>query len=218
MGGKREKVQAEVIWNKVNEELRLEGEPVLQYTLSWPEIRGGGAGGRWINRYYTRLAKSWQLRWQREVYWKACIALADCRACARPFAAWTGKLEGAVTLWENGILSLCMEGEEIRGDGRPCRVKWGDVWKVREGTPFTAREWFGGRKGAKKKVLEQVLEQGREKKTAGTCFLDRDWEEKGRRMLSLEGYWLTGDGAQIAFPQSTIAPPAEGAPVFQVRL
>jgi len=216
MGRKCEKSRLEVVWNEKTEELRLEGEPVLRYTLSWPELRGGGAGGRWINRYYAHLAKSWQLRWRREVYWKACIALADCRACARPFTAWTGTLEGTVTLMENGLLSLCMEGEEIRGNGRPCRVKWGDVWKVREGTPLTPWEWFGGRRGIRKKAMAQVLEQGREKQGEGACFLDHNWEEKGRRTLSLEEYWLTGEGAQIAFPQSTIAPPAEGTPVFQI--
>jgi len=31
---------------------------------------------------------------------------AGRRAAARPFTPWTGKLEGEVTLWEDGLLSL----------------------------------------------------------------------------------------------------------------
>ena len=48
--------QARVIWEEAAETLTLQGEPVLKYTLSWPRIEDGGLGGRWISRYYARLA------------------------------------------------------------------------------------------------------------------------------------------------------------------
>ena len=73
----------QVDWQEERCTLTLEGEPVLKYVLSWPQVRGGGLGGRWISRYYDWLARAWRLRWQREVYWKACIQLADRRAAAR---------------------------------------------------------------------------------------------------------------------------------------
>ena len=56
----------QVDWQEERCTLTLEGEPVLEYVLSWPQVRGGGLGGRWISRYYARLARAWRLRWQRE--------------------------------------------------------------------------------------------------------------------------------------------------------
>ena len=81
---KKEPEAPQVLWHEENRTLTLEGEPVLDYALSWPELADAGRGGRRISRYYARLAQSWRLRWQREVYWKACIQLADRRAAARP--------------------------------------------------------------------------------------------------------------------------------------
>ena len=88
--------QARVIWEETAETLTLQGEPVLKYTLSWPRIEDGGLGGRWISRYYARLAGQWRQRWEREVYWAACLELAARREAARPFTPWSG--EGSIKL------------------------------------------------------------------------------------------------------------------------
>ena len=46
-----------VIWESEERTLTLEGEPVLEFSLSWPCVEGGGLGGRWIGRYYAWLAR-----------------------------------------------------------------------------------------------------------------------------------------------------------------
>ena len=139
--------QARVIWEAAAETLTLQGEPVLKYTLSWPRIEDGGLGGRWISRYYARLAGRWRQRWEREVYWAACLELAARREAARPFTPWSGELTGETALLQDGVLSLRFFGAEVRGDGRPARVRWGDVWNVREGAPKPLGSLFQGEKG-----------------------------------------------------------------------
>ena len=84
-----------VVWSSEERALTLEGEPVLKYSLSWPRVEGAGLGGRWISRYYARLADRWRRRWEREVYWPACLELAARREAARPFTPWTGELSGS---------------------------------------------------------------------------------------------------------------------------
>ena len=49
-------VEVRVIWEEERRSLTLEGEPVLEYALSWPRVEGAGLGGKWISRYYVRLA------------------------------------------------------------------------------------------------------------------------------------------------------------------
>ena len=205
-----------VVWRKEEHTLTLQDEPVLTYCLVWPELERAGLGGRWINRYYVHLAKSWRLRWQRDVYWQACIELAQCRAASRVFTPWSGKLEGEVALWQDGLLSLRLRGEETRGDGRPNRVQWGDVWKVREGAPCQLKELVPKNRGWKRKIVEQIAAFGAARRAEGTCFLDGDWEGELAKHLPIHDFCLTEQGAELAFGQCVIAPAVEGNPVFCV--
>lgn len=205
-----------VVWQGEVRTLTLGGEPALSYSLIWPQVTGAGWGGKRISRYYTRLAGAWRLRWQRELYWKACVDLAGKRAASRPFTPWACRMEGEVTFLGDGLLSLRMKGEEIRGDGKASRVQWGDTWKVREGAPCLPGELFGEKKGWKRRLLTQITAQGRTRQGTGDWFPDPDWEQKLRRALPEDGICLVEEGVEVAFPQCTIAPAAEGTPVFTV--
>lgn len=207
-----------VVWETEARALTLEGEPVLKYSLSRPRIEGGGLGGRWISRYYARLAQSWRRRWEREVYWRACLDLAAHRERSRPFTPWTGELTGETVLLRDGTLSLRFFGCEVRGDGRPARVRWGDVWSLREGAPRPLKELFPGKKGWKRGLWRAIVRQGEERRQAGDCFLDPDWAQRAKRTRPLRGWCLTGEGVEVSIPQCVAAPAAEGCPVFTVSL
>ena len=208
----------QVSWQEVHRILTLEGEPVLEYTLSWPEVSGAGLGGRWITRYYARLARSWRERWEREVNWKACLELGERRERARPFTPWQGELRGEVALLEGGLLSLRFTGWETRGDGRPNRVRWGDVWKVRQGAPCPLKALVGKKRGWKRRLCEELVRQGEGRRAGGDLFLDGDWTQKAQAARPLEGWCLTQDGIEVSLPQAAAAPAAEGCPVFTLTL
>ena len=210
--------EVQVVWREEKRTLVLEGEPVLTYSLSWPQVEGGGLGGRWISRYYSNLAKSWRRRWEREVYWAACLALAARRETARPFTPWSGELAGETALLRDGVLSLRFQGCEVRGDGRPARVRWGDVWTVREGAPKLLRSLFRGEKGGKGRLWRAIVRQGEERRRAGDCFLDGDWPQKAKKARPLQGWCLTEEGVEVALPQCAAAPAVEGCPVFILPL
>ena len=143
-----------------------------------------------------------------------------CRppAAARPFTPWQAELKGELTHLAGGLLSLRLEGVEIRGDGKPCRVRWGDTWKLREGAPCPLRELFQGEKGWKRRILTHILQQGNARRAAGDCLLDPGWERPARKNLPQWDYCLNQETAEFAYPQCVIAPAAEGTPVFQVPL
>ncbi len=214
----KERGEPAVVWREERRILTLEGEPVLEYSLSWPRIEGAGLGGRWIDRYYARLANRWKRRWEREVYWQACLELAARRGGARPFTPWKGELAGETALLRDGMLSLRFRGQEVRGDGRPARVQWGDVWKLREGSPEPLRSLFQGERGWKKRLWQSVLQQGEARRQAGDCFLDGSWPQKAQKARPLRGWCLTEKGVEIALPQCAASPAAEGCPVFTIAL
>ena len=214
----KEGQKVEVVWEREERALVLEGEPVLEYILSWPRVEGGGLGGRWIGRYYAHLAERWRERWEREVYWRACLELAARREAARPFSPWYGELTGETALLQDGVLSLRFFGAEVRGDGRPARVRWGDVWTVREGTPKPLGALFAGKRGWKARLWQYIADQGETRRQSGDCFLDGDWLKKAKAARPLRSWCLTEDGVELTLPQCSAAPAAEGCPVFTVPL
>ena len=213
---KKEPEAPQVLWHEENRTLTLEGEPVLDYALSWPELADAGRGGRRISRYYARLAQSWRLRWQRELYWRACLALSQHRAASRPFQPWHACLRGEVTAQEEDLLSLRLEGEEVCGGSRACRACFGDVWRLCDGAPCSLKEVLGGQRRWKRPLLSQLTELGDSRRAAGDCFLDPDWAQKARRLLPEENFCLLPGGLELFFPQCTIAPAAEGVVCFRM--
>ena len=208
--------EAAVRWSEERRRLTLEGEGVLEYVLRWPQVEGAGLGGRWISAYYRRLAGSWRRRWEREVYLQACLDLVRCREESRPFTPWRGELTGEVALLRDGLLSLRLCGWESRGARPPSRVRWGDVWRVRQGAPCPLGELMAGRRGWRRRLWAALAGQGEARRRGGDCFLDPDWLKKARAARPLKDYCLTEEGVELALPQCAAAPAAEGCPVFTI--
>lgn len=212
----KEQGEVQVVWREERRSLTLEGEPVLEYALCWPQVEQAGLGGKWISGYYARMARRWRRRWEREVYWLACLELAARREEAKPFAPWSGELRGETVLLRDGVLSLRFFGSEVRGDGRPARVRWGDVWNLREGAPKPLRALFEQKRGWKNRLWRRLLQQGEERRQAGDCFLDGDWRQKAKKARPLRDWCLTEEGVEVSLPQCAASPAAEGCPVFTV--
>lgn len=186
----------EVRWLEEEKTLTLTGEPVLACRYVWPET-----GHKKLDRYYRRVKAQWQLRWERTLYWDACLDLAEKRERSRPFEPWTARLLGETTYQDERLLSLYIEARERRGDGRTVYGRSGDIWEVRTGAPVGV-----SRRGRK------ALWSGLRRMEEGV--LDPDWEEKLGRFFSEKNVCLRPEGLEIWFPQCTIAPAAEGLPTF----
>lgn len=199
-------------------EMTLEGECVLSCVLTFPELMGTWKGIPAINRYYSHAADQWRRRWERELYCRACLDLADRRAHGRPFRVWQAELDTKITLQENGLLSLWQEGREYCGYDRPLLLRRGDTWSLAEGAPLALSAFFPKERRWKKRVLEQLKEQMRGCLEAGESLLDADCVKRLRREFVPDNYWLTGEGAQVFFPMCTIASGGEGIPAFSVSL
>ena len=178
-----EKKQADwaVLWQEERQTLSLQGEPVLEYALVRPQIRDGGRGGRRLDRYYQHLAEVWRRRWSRALYWHACLDLARCREQSRPFHPWQAHLEGRVLFQDQDSLSIRLDAEEVHGDGRPLRVRMGDVWSLPEGVPLPAGACFPGDRRWWLHLTRKLREQGEVRRAAGDCFLDPDFGPRLRQ-------------------------------------
>ena len=199
-------------------EMTLEGECVLNCALTCPELMGTWKGIKAINRYYKHVANVWRRRWEREVYCRACLDLADRRAQGRPFRVWQAELETNITLQENGMLSLWQEGRECCGYDRPLLLRRGDTWSLAEGVPRPLASFYPKRRRWKRAVLEQVKEQVRDSLATGESLLDADCIKRLYREFRPDHYYLIGERSQVFFPMYTIASGGEGIPSFSVTL
>ena len=213
---KRKGSQPSVAWTEEARQLTLCGEPVLSYRLCCPQVLGGGPGGARITRYYARLAAAWRERWEKALYWRACLALAWCGEHGLPFRPWSAELSGSVTALEGGLLSLRLDGTEIWGDGRPLRGSWGDVWELPGGTPCPLSRLVGRGRRCRAALAGQAVQVGNSRRAAGDCFLDQGWEAALYRQLRHLSFCLTPEGIELLLPQCAAAPAAEGVVTLSV--
>lgn len=199
-------------------EMTLEGECVMHCVLTRPVLTGTWKGLRAINRCYSHAADNWCRRWERELYCMACLDLANRRAQGRPFRVWKAELETRITLQENGLLSLWQEGRECRGYDRPLFLRRGDTWSLAEGAPRPLASFYHKERRWKKRLIQQLEKQVRERLASGESLLDPDCTKRLGREFDRENFYLTADGIQVFFPLYALAPGAEGIPVFTVPL
>lgn len=205
-----------VTWNEKNRTLSMDEEPILVYELRCPKLEGKTGRTRRIDRYYRKMETIWEKRWQGQLYARACAELNARRAASRQFDPWRCRLTGEVTLEDGMQLALRMEVQEIYGDGKPCLLRWGEIWDLENGAPVTVRALWGRKENWRREVHRQIREQINRRQASGECFFDRGWEEELPKLLRRIEPGSTEQGLEIYLPQGAIAPSVEGVPTFTV--
>lgn len=193
-----------------------EGEPVLRFIP--PEVRlpEGMAGLGRVERYYRRVAEQWRRRWEGEVYQRACAAAREARAGSRPFTPWQAGLTQTTACQSDACLSLYLDAWEDGGARRRAVVRQGDTWTLPKGFPLPLRAFFPGRRW-RGRVLEQIARQIEARLSTGESCFYADWARRLPRCFDPERFYCTQEGPVVFFPLYTIAPYAEGIPIFPLE-
>jgi len=202
-----------ITWTQEERVLEYREEPVLRWHIAIPVF--SGPGERRLNRFYRAVARRWSTHWEKAVFPMACADLDTRRSRSRPFTVWEGQLSGRVELHTGQLVSLCMTARENRA-GKRGEVFWGDVWTLPGAVPLSPAQVLSVRRRGRRELREQLSQQGEQLARTGQCLLDADWARKLPRFLHPEDLWLTEKGLCIPFPQGSIAPMAEGTPVFSL--
>lgn len=202
-------------WKRV---LTWEDEPVLTLELRWPRLPEEGPGLRRVDRYYRREADQWRARWEGPLYEQAKAAAQAARARSHPFRPWEAALDYHVTLRQDGLLSLYTDAYEYAGGAHGVTVRRGGAWELPSGAVRTLRSCFPPRCRWRRLALEQVARQIEARLASGESWFDADWREKLPRAFDPERFYLTEEGPAVFFPLYSIAPYAEGIPVFPLTL
>lgn len=201
------------LWNNEEYTKTLCGEPVLTLCFEGPMAAGRLHPG--IVRYYGRMYRMWKQRWEGELYLRACADLAVRRERAKPFYPWKASLSGAVKWDRDGLLSVALLAQETGGDRRTLEYRWGDTWRRRDGAPVPLCELLGEKNMS---WLRQQLEQTVHESCRQGLGLDDELRRPLRRWFSPERVVLSDSGLEVYYPQCTLGPAVEGAPIFCLSL
>lgn len=206
-------IEAE-IWTQV---LKYEEEPVLSLSLRWPKLPDSRASFRRIDRYYRQVSEMWKARWSTILYRRACEAVAAARAQSRPFRPWEAGMDYVLTYRQNGLLSLYLTLHEYTGGAHGITTRCGDTWEICSGTPRSLYSFFPPRSHPKRILLAEAARQVDRRVSSGESLYYSDWEQRLSADFSPERFYLTQEGELALFyPLYTLAPYAEGIPVFTI--
>ena len=196
--------------------LSWEGEPVLSLSLRTPRLAGEGAAVRRINRCYEKMARLWQDRWEGPLYQQACAAAQADRAAQRPVRPWQAQLDFTVTLLEGELLSLYFDIYEYAGGAHGMTQRQGDTWQIPAGAPRTLASFYPPRSRWRRQALTQLHRQAARNAEGGESLYYEDWPQRLTACFDPDRFYLTPQGIDLFYPLYTIAPYAEGIPVFQL--
>lgn len=200
-------------WKRV---LEWEGEPVLSLCLQYPGVPGDAPGLRRVDRYYQRLAQHWRARWEGPLYLQARACAQALRERSRPFQPWEARLTYHITCQTETMLSLYTDAYEYAGGAHGLTTRRGDAWDLPAGLPRTLASFFPPRCPWRRLVLEQVERDIRRRLDTGESWFEPDWQRLAVREFDPERFYCTPEGPQVFYPLYSIAPYAEGIPVFPI--
>ena len=199
------------MWRDIcwKETLNWEGEPALALDLAVPlpveEDRGGVRMGRWC----ARLAAVWYRRWTGPLFRRACAALEEARASARPFWPWSAGLTWNLTHEDEEVCSLWLEGRERQGRGAPIVLRTAMTWTRRDGFPVALSQCLPAAEDWRGAVLARV-EAGLEAMRREGVSLRRDAKARAEKTLDPGRFFLGPEGPTLYYPMGALGPNSSG--------
>lgn len=195
-------------------EWTVDGIPVLSAVVSVPQpIPVSDRLSRRIFRYYQAQCRAYLKYCQRDLFPQARSAYQAALAISAPFPLFRAELTYQITFQDTHFLSLYTQSTESDGE-RVWRLRRGDTWDLAGGYPVPLSDFFPPHSPWKRQIAEQAAEEIRKQEAAGIAQYDvHRWQEL-RRRFNPQNYYLTPEGPAVFFSMCTIAPAAEGIPVF----
>jgi hypothetical protein len=190
--------------------------PVLTAELSLPRPVGeSGRTFRRLDRYYQLYARSYLRYCERWLFPQSEEACRLAMETSAPLPQDSARLFYHVTCNGGGVLSLYTESAETCG-GRTERRRQGDTWDLLTGYPVPLSACFPRKFPWRKALLRQSETEIDRQERAGVARYYDGWRRLLRRNFNPEHFYLSETEFFWFWQMFTIAPSAEGIPVFSM--
>lgn len=197
-------------------EWTVDGIPVLTAELSLPRPVGeGGRVARRLARYYQLYARSYLRYCERWLFPQSAEACRLALETSAPLPQDSARLSYCVTCNGGGVLSLYTESVERCG-GRLERRRHGDTWDLFTGYPIPLAACFPKKSPWRKALLRLSEAEIERRERAGAARYQEGWRRLLRRNFNPDHFYLSETELFWFWQMFTIAPSAEGVPVFSM--
>ena len=168
-----------------------------------------GRPSLFFNSYYRRCHRFFEERCRRDWFPAAQAAFRLALESAAPIPQWQARLDAAVTLQREQLVSLRLDTVLVTEKGQQ-RFPRGDLWDLRTGLPLALSDCFPPRSRWRKRLLRHAAEEVQ----AQEARFHPAWRQTLPRAFRPRNFYLTEKGLCFFFSPDTIAPAASGCPTF----
>ena len=185
--------------------------PLLTARLRLP--RWDGSGGTRFDRFYRSYGHAFFSYCQKVLLPRAQSALELARENGGALPEWDIQLDTVVTLQRESLLSLYTDTAERCG-GRRLTLRRSETWDLSDGSLLSLSQLFSGGSSWRSRLLRNAADQIRQQQELGVARYHPDWQRRLRTAFSADHFYLTEQGLCLFYQLYSIAPAAEGIPVF----
>lgn len=195
----------DLAWEEEGGVLEFEGRAVLNWSVKMPVIAASKRGGKWLQRYYSKVVKVWKRRWFHEMYGLSCLESLE----KTHFEPWEMSLAGEWIPLEHGRVSVALT--VVEKSGKKDRFYFGDLWQG--AVPVSAKECSPFQNLNRKEIVAILQQQG--ETWQDFAFLS-SYLTLIDRCFSYKNICFRPEGAEVFFPQGSIAGRVEGVVKFLI--
>lgn len=185
--------------------------PLLTAQALLPHWEGDRAGR--FNRYYDACAQHFARICRCEIFPRAEAAYCRARETAAPIPQWQARMDSAVTLRREGLVSLRIDTLVMGMPQRRIGCQ-GDTWDLQRGLLLSLPDCFPPRAPWRRRLLELAAHEMEERERQGPARYHDGWRQALHRAFHAHRFYLTEEGLCFFFPPETLCPASEGVPTF----
>jgi hypothetical protein len=204
----REQTMEETLYHK--------GEPVLKYTIRYPEFSSAvfRIAAHEMNRYYQARTALQRQRYRQILYPQAVRDFDYAASHDYPFREYEAMMVHTVTYNKNCTVSLYADNYQYTGGAHGNTIRTSDTWDLKSAQRMSLASFFAAPVPFPAFVLQSINGQIAAQLAEGTGMYFDDYEKNVTQNFNPRSFYLTDTGVVLYFQQYQIAPYASGIPEF----
>jgi hypothetical protein len=200
----------------MEETMRHKGEPVLAYTIRYPEFSSAlfRTAAHEMSRYYRTRAALQRQRYRQILYPQAVRDFEYAAAHDYPFRQYEAMMVHTVTYNQNCAVSLYADNYQYTGGAHGSTVRSSDTWDLRSARRRPLSSFFAPPVPYPSFVLQSVNNQIAAQIAEGTGAYFDDYEKNVAQSFNPRSFYVSEAGVVVYFQQYQIAPYSSGIPEF----
>jgi len=203
-----EQVMEETMYHK--------GEPVLKYTIRYPEFSSAvfSIAANEMSRYYRTRAALQRQRYRQILYPQAVRDFGYAISHDYPFRQYEAVAAYTLTYNQNCTVSLYADNYQFTGGAHGNTIRVSDTWDLKSARRLPLSFFFAAPIPFPGFVLQSVNEQIAAQLAEGTGMYFDGYEKNVSQNFNPNSFYLNDAGVVVYFQQYQIAPYASGIPEF----